>query len=194
MAVSSEDLAAGALALQMFVKNAKYVEIIVGIAFGAIPTILGLGAAGLIGSGIINTARDVKNSISLLKTVGPGIRAGIDFQKIRWEYGKKLQQSDKKGIVGDIVRGVGVFIAPDQWIVSKVKTKWKKNNQDTQGKQEGQGGGGGGGSPPTPPDTKSDKKEDKGKINGIPWDEYMEMERRRNAPLWQKILWKLSGK
>jgi hypothetical protein len=168
MAVSPEDLAAGALALQTFVKNAKNVEIIVQVAFAAIPTILGLGAAGLIGSGIINTARDVKNSISLLKTVGPGLRAGIDFQKIRWEYGKKLQQSDKKGIVGGLVRGAGIFIAPDQWIVSKLKTKWKKNNQDTQGKQEGQAGGGGGGSPPTPPDIKSDKKEEKEEIKNVP--------------------------
>jgi hypothetical protein len=133
------------------------VEIIVNVAFGAIPSILGLGAAGLLGSGIINTAKEVRNSISLLKTVGPGIRAGIDFQKIRWEYGKKLQQSDKT-----LARGFGIFIAPDQWIVSKLKTKWKKNNQDTQGKQEEQGsGGGGGGSPPVPPDTKSDKNQDR---------------------------------
>jgi hypothetical protein len=57
MAVSPEDLAAGALALQMFIKNAQYVEIIVNVAFATIPTILGLGAAGLIGSGIINTAK-----------------------------------------------------------------------------------------------------------------------------------------
>jgi hypothetical protein len=159
MAVSTEELAAGALALQVFVKNAKNVEIIVNVAFATIPTVLGLGAAGLLGSGIINTAREVRNSISLLKTVGPGLRAGIDFQKIRWEYGKKLQQSDKKGIVGGLVRGAGVFIAPDQWIVSTLKTKRKKNNQDTQGKQDKQGGGGG--SPPPPPDTKSDKNQDR---------------------------------
>jgi hypothetical protein len=38
MAVSPEDLAAGALALQMFIKNAQYVEIIVNVAFGAIPS------------------------------------------------------------------------------------------------------------------------------------------------------------
>jgi hypothetical protein len=35
MAVSPEDLAAGALALQTFVKNAKNVEIIVNVAFAA---------------------------------------------------------------------------------------------------------------------------------------------------------------
>jgi hypothetical protein len=177
MAVSPEDLAAGALALQVFVKNAKNVEIIVNVAFATIPTVLGLGAAGLLGSGIINTAKEVRNSISLLKTVGPGIRAGIDFQKIRWEYGKKLQQSDRKGIVGGFVRGVGIVIAPDQWIVSKVKTKWKKNNQDAQSKQDEKGGGGGG-TPPTPPDTKSDKKEEQPKIDGIPLDEYIKKHKK----------------
>ncbi len=36
MAVSPEDLAAGALALQVFVKNAKNVEMIVNIAFAVV--------------------------------------------------------------------------------------------------------------------------------------------------------------
>jgi hypothetical protein len=67
MAVSPEDIAAGALALQVFVKNAKNVEIIVGVAFAVIPTILGIGAAGLLGSGIINTAKEIRNSVSLLR-------------------------------------------------------------------------------------------------------------------------------
>jgi hypothetical protein len=74
MAVSPEDLAAGALALQVFIKNAQYVEIIVNVAFGVIPSILGIGAAGLLGSGIINTARGIRNSIGLLRGVG----------KLRW--------------------------------------------------------------------------------------------------------------
>jgi len=77
MAVSPEDLAAGTLALQTFIKNAKYVEIIVNVAFGAIPSILGIGAAGILGSGIINTAKEVRNSISLLKTVGPMVGLGV---------------------------------------------------------------------------------------------------------------------
>jgi hypothetical protein len=77
MAVSPEDLAAGALALQVFVKNAQYVEIIVNVAFGVIPSILGIGAAGLLGSGIINTAREVRNSTSLLRGMG----------KLRWSGG-----------------------------------------------------------------------------------------------------------
>jgi hypothetical protein len=160
MAVSPEDLAAGALALQVFVKNAKYVEIIVGVAFAAIPSILGLGAAGLLGSGIINTAKEVRNSISLLKTVGPGLLhgtaiAGKGVNKGRVLAGEWLQQRNLTP-----VRWVGTFLTLDQLIKSKW-TKRKKNNQDTQGKQDKQDeqGGGSGGNPPVPPDTKSEKKE-----------------------------------
>jgi len=150
------------MALQTFVANAKYVEMIVDIAFAVVPTILGFGAAGLIGSTAIRTAKDVMNSISVLRTVGPGLRYVVDFHKIRWEYGKKLQQSDRKGFWGVVGWVLGHIIAPDLLIGSKLKTKLKKNNQDTQGKQEGQGGGGNK-NPPTPPDTKSDKKEEQKK-------------------------------
>jgi hypothetical protein len=162
MAVSPEDLAAGALALQMFIKNAQYVEIIVNVAFATIPTILGLGAAGLIGSGIINTAKEVRNSISLLRTVGPmiqlGLMAGKGLNKGRILAGERLQQSEKW-----YFQWLGKGIAPDLWIKSRLK-----KNQDTQGKQEGQGSGGSGGSPPVPPDTKSDKKEEKEEIKNVP--------------------------
>jgi len=158
MAVSPEDLAAGALALQMFIKNAQYVEIIVGVAFATIPSILGLGAAGLIGHGIINTAREVRNSISLLKTVGPMMQAG-------WMAGKGLNTL-RKGVAERLkqynhpaTQFFGNFLTPVQWY----KSKRKQNNQDTQGKQEGQGSGGTGGSPPPPPDKKSDKKEQNNK-------------------------------
>jgi hypothetical protein len=61
-----------------------------------------------------------------------------------------LKQSDHK-----VLRGFGNFLTPYQW----AKSKLKKNNQDTQGKQEEKGSGGSGGSPPPPPDIKSDKKE-----------------------------------
>jgi hypothetical protein len=150
MAVSPEDLAAGALALQMFIKNAQYVEIIVNVAFGAIPSILGIGAAGLIGHGIINTAKEVRNSISLLKTVGPmaqlgwmaGKGLGKGVNKVRKAIGERLQQSDNERL-----QKIGHAL-------------WKKKPQDTQGKQKGQGGGGGG-SPPVPPDIKSDKNQDR---------------------------------
>ena len=112
MAVSPEDLAAGALALQVFVKNAKNVEIIVGVAFATIPTVLGLGAAGLLGSGIINTAREVRNSISLLKTVGPlaglGLEVGRRLDPLRREYAERWQQSDSI-----LVKGIGILIGPD---------------------------------------------------------------------------------
>jgi len=148
MAVSPEDLAAGALALQTFVKNAKNVEIIVQVAFATIPSILGLGAAGLIGHGIINTAREVRNSISLLKTVGPMMEAGWMAWKGRKEVAKRWIQSDNK------LKQYGAFpLAPFLFIKSRLK-----KNQNTQGKQKGQGGGSGG-TPPTPPDTKPDKKE-----------------------------------
>lgn len=167
MAVSAEELAAGALALQTFVKNAKYVEIIVDVAFATIPSILGIGAAGILGSGIINTAKEVRNSISLLKTVGPmvglGVMAGRGLNTLRKGAAERLKQSDK-----GFWRGVGHFFTPIQW----TKSKLKKNNQDTQGKQEEKGGGGG--SPPTPPEIKpEDKKEEQAKISGIPIDEYI---------------------
>jgi hypothetical protein len=151
MAVSPEDLAAGALALQTFIKNAKYVEIIVNVAFGAIPSILGIGAAGLLGSGIINTARDVVNSISLLRTVGPMAELGWSLWKGRKETAKRWIQSDRtEAKVG------AFFLAPIQSGVFL----WKKKKQDTQGKQEGQGGGGSSGSPPTPPDIKASEKKE----------------------------------
>jgi hypothetical protein len=173
MAVSPEDLAAGALALQTFIKNAQYVEIIVNVAFGAIPTILGIGAAGVLGSGIINTARDVMSSISLLRTVGPtmemGWKAGKGLNKGRILAGERLQQSDKW-----YFQWIGRGIAPDLWI----KSKRKRNNQDTQNKQEEQSSGGGGGNPPPPPDIKSDKKEEQAKIDGIPIDEYVKKKRK----------------
>jgi hypothetical protein len=167
MAVSPEDLAAGALALQVFIKNAQYVEIIVNVAFGAIPSILGIGAAGLLGSGIINTAKEVRNSISLLKTVGPmaqvGWMAGKGLNTLRKGTAERWRQSDSGWR-----RGGAFLLAPIQFIKSK------KKPQDTQGKQEGQAGGGvGGGSPPVPPDTKPDKKEEQAKISGIPLDEYI---------------------
>jgi hypothetical protein len=163
MAVSPEDLAAGALALQTFVKNAKNVEIIVNVAFATIPTILGLGAAGLIGSGIINTARDVKNSISLLKTVGPlaglGLMAGKGLNTLRKGVAERLKQYNHPA-----TQFFGNFLTPVQWY----KSKRKKNNQDTQGKQEEKGSGGSGGNPPPPPDIKpSEKKEERPKPTGI---------------------------
>jgi len=169
MAVSPEDLAAGTLALQVFVKNAKYVEIIVNVAFGAIPSILGIGAAGLLGSGIINTAKEVRNSISLLKTVGPmvglGVMAGRGLNKGRILAGEWAKQKDSS-----FWQKVGTFLTFDQLI----KSKLKKNNQDTQGKQDEKGGGGSGGSPPPPPDIKpSEKKEEQAKISGMPIDEYI---------------------
>ena len=160
MAVSPEDLAAGALALQTFIKNAKYVEIIVNVAFGAIPSILGIGAAGLLGSGIINTARDVVNSISLLRTVGPMAELGWmasakGLTKVRKTIAERLQQSDSERL-----RRIGEILAPKQSTKSRLE-----NNQNTQGKQDEQSGGGSGGSPPVPPDIKADKKAEQAKTD-----------------------------
>lgn len=144
-------------------------EIIVDVAFGAIPSILGIGAAGLLGSGIINTAKELRNSISLLKTVGPmmqlGWMAGRGLNKGRILAGEWAKQKDSP-----LWQKVGTFLTLDQLI----KSKRGKNNQDTQGKQDEKGGGGSGGSPPTPPDIKpSEKKEEQAKISGIPIDEYI---------------------
>jgi len=173
MAVSPEDLAAGALALQTFIKNAKYVEIIVNVAFATIPTVLGLGAAGLLGSGIINTAKDVIKSISLLKTVGPlaglGWMAGKGLNTLRKGTAERLKQSDK-----GFWRGFGNVLTPVLWY----KSRRTKNNQDTQNKQEEQSGGGSGGSPPPPPEIKPDKKEEQAKISGIPIDEYIKKKQK----------------
>jgi hypothetical protein len=142
------------------VKNAQYVEIITNVAFGAIPSILGIGAAGLLGHGIINTAREVRNSISLLRTVGPMMHLGGMAWKVRRETAERWLQSDSK------LKQYGAFpLAP----IKSGIFLWKKKRQDTQGKQEGQAGGGGGGSPPTPPDIKaSDKKEEKEEIKNVP--------------------------
>jgi hypothetical protein len=155
MAVSPEDIAAGTLALQVFVKNARNVEIIVGVAFAVIPTVLGIGAAGLLGSGIINTAKEVRNSVSLLRTFGTGMLYGT---MLRYKVGEKLQQSNKRW-----VKNIGIGLAPEIALFKAFESRWKKRKQDTQGKQEEQGSGGGGGNPPTPPDTKSDKKEEQKK-------------------------------
>jgi len=162
MAVSPEDLAAGALALQTFIKNAKYVEIIVDVAFATIPSILGLGAAGLLGHGIINTTREIRNSISLLKTVGPGLLYGTAMAGKGLNIGRKWIAEWAKQRNHPAWLVVGNVLTPIQW----AKSKWKKNNQDTQGKQEEQGRGGSG-NPPTPPDTKSGKKEKRPKPTGI---------------------------
>lgn len=169
MAVSQEELAAGTLALQMFIKNAKYVEIIVNVAFATIPSILGIGAAGLLGSGIINTAKEVRNSISLLKTVGPlvglGVMAGRRLNTLQKGTAERWRQSGNL-----VLKGFGIGLAPIQWY----KSKRRKKTQDTQGKQDEKGGGGSGGSPPTPPEIKpSEKKEEQAKISGIPIDEYI---------------------
>jgi hypothetical protein len=150
MAVSPEDIAAGALALQVFVKNARNVEIIVDVAFAVIPTVLGIGAAGLLGSGIINTAKEVRNSVSLLRTLGTGILyGGYGLNVLRTKVGERWRQSN----IG-LLSAIGKGLIADELIKSKFKKR-----QDTQSKQDGQDSGGGGGNPPTPPDKKSDKKE-----------------------------------
>jgi hypothetical protein len=118
IAVSPEDLASGTLALQVFVKNAKNVEIIVNVAFATIPSILGIGAAGLLGSGIINTAKEVSNSIKLLRTLGPGLLyGGYGLNVLRKKSAEWLQQRDHW------VKWIGVGLAPWQWYKSRKKGK-----------------------------------------------------------------------
>jgi len=122
----------------------------VDIAFAVVPSILGFGAAGLIGSTAIRTAKDVMNSISVLRTVGPGMAiAGKGLNIGRKWIAERLQQSDSEWL-----QKIGNFL-------------WKKKNQDTQGKQEGQGGGG------------SDKKDGQGKI--IPFEEFTKKRQQQDG-------------
>jgi hypothetical protein len=123
------------------------------VAFAAIPSILGIGAAGILGHGIINTAKEIRNSISLLKTVGP--MAGLG-----WMAGKGLGKGLRIGL--DKAAEKLPFLTERRatnWFFKPPKKKGGEN-QDTQGKQEGQGGGSGG-NPPTPPDIKPDKNQDR---------------------------------
>jgi len=167
-----DEIIQGTIALQQFAANAKYVEMIVDIAFAVVPTILGFGAAGLIGSEAIKTARNVMTSISVLQNLGPMIqlggmaarqvgRAARQLNRIRERDTERYQQSDNP-----VLKGIGYVFGLDVW--------WRRRrNQNTQSKQEEQGGGGGG-NPPSPPDIKtSDKKEEQAKISGIPIDEYV---------------------
>jgi len=81
---------------------------IVDIAFAVVPSILGFGAAGLIGSTAIRTAKDVMNSISVLRTVGSGMAiAGKGLNVGRKWIAEKLQQSDH-----GILRVVGNLLTP----------------------------------------------------------------------------------
>jgi hypothetical protein len=156
----------------VFVKNAKNVEIIVDVAFGVIPTVLGIGAAGLLGSGIINTAKEVRNNISLLKTFGPGLIYGGAFM------GKGLGKGLGKGRDWAAEKWPILTRIPGPNLIFKPPKKKGGEDQNTQSKQDEQGGGGGGGNPPTPPEIKaSDKKEEQAKISGIPIDEYIKKKR-----------------
>ncbi|RMH00595.1 MAG: hypothetical protein D6699_07565, partial [Aquificota bacterium] len=66
MAFDPTNPAHQALALQMFIKNSKYVELIVDTAFVVVPTLLGFGAATLIGKGAIGVAREISNSFGYI--------------------------------------------------------------------------------------------------------------------------------
>jgi hypothetical protein len=156
----------------VFVKNARNVEIIVGVAFAVIPTVLGIGAAGLLGSGIINTAKDIRNSVSLLKTFGTGILYG---NVLRRQAGGYLLQRDSW-----LAKIPGIVFAPEIF----AKSLWKKN-KNTQNKQDRQdSGGGGSGNPPPPPDKKSDggtppyPPDKKPSAIIIPFDEYIKKEQK----------------
>ena len=63
------------LALQTFIKNSRYVEIIVDTAFVVIPTILGGGAAALLGRGAINVASNIAHSFGIMGMLNLGMFA-----------------------------------------------------------------------------------------------------------------------
>ncbi len=93
------------------------------IAFAVVPSILGLGAAGLIGSSAIRTAKDVMNSISLLQTLdriakfrlpkaagggdGAGGGAGGGNPPPTPPPEKKQRQETKREGEGDTGAGIG---------------------------------------------------------------------------------------
>ena len=119
------------------------------IAFAVVPTLLGFGAAGLIGSQAIKTAKEVMNSISFLKL----------FEKI-----EKFKPPPKGPPGGGGGGGGGGGKPP----VPPVPPSEKRRKQENQNEGGGEGGGGGG-NPPVPPDIKSKEEEEKPKI-GISLD------------------------
>jgi len=126
---------------------------IVDIAFAVVPTILGFGAAGLIGSAAIRTAKDVMNSISVLQNLGPMIYLG----------GRAARQAGKGiGRARDALaeRVPSLTKWPIAELIFKSPNKKGGDNQNTQSKQEEQSGGGSGGNPPPPPDIKTDDKKE----------------------------------
>lgn len=72
MAIDPSDPAQQALALQMFIKNSKYVELIVDTAFVVIPALLGGGAATLIGRQAINVAREISHNFGYIRLLSTG--------------------------------------------------------------------------------------------------------------------------
>jgi len=144
----------------------------VDIAFAVVPTILGFGAAGLIGSSAIRTAKDVMSSISVLRSIGPvigygglmagkglgkGLRIGRDKAVEKWPFLTRIP-----------------YIGP---ILFKPPKKKGGENQDTQGKQDEKGGGGSGGGPPVPPGegSKIILPEDLLKSGKITLEEYLKL-------------------
>jgi len=102
------------------------VEMIVEIAFAVVPSVLGIGAAGLIGSSAIRTAKDVMNSISVLHVIAR-------VERFRPSKGPDRTPPPCGGGGG---RGNPPLAPPSE----------KKQKQQTQSEDEGDGRGGGSGS------------------------------------------------
>jgi hypothetical protein len=97
---------------------------IVDIAFAVVPTILGFGAAGLIGSAAIRTAKDVMNSISMLQTLQwygseRGIETVRSMNTARKWAGEKLKQYKWFSFLGHV-------LTLPEWY----KSRKRKDNQD----------------------------------------------------------------
>ena len=116
-----DEIIQATIALQHFAANAEYVEMIVNIAFAVVPTILGFGAAGIIGSEAIKTARDVMNSISVIQNLAPMIRLGgmtavqlsraaVQLNRLRERTTERWQESDTVGL-----KILGIVLGPDVW-------------------------------------------------------------------------------
>ncbi len=105
MPIDPSDPAVQSLMLQTFIKNSRYVEIIVDTAFVLVPMILGGTAAGILGKQAIGLATGIAREISLLKTVtalgtGLGYMGGWIGKKIKdRKSGDEIKPSEEKSIM-----------------------------------------------------------------------------------------------
>ena len=140
MPIDPSDPAVQSLMLQTFIKNSRYVEIIVDTAFVLVPMILGGTAAGILGKQAIGLATGIAREISLLKTVtalgtGLGYMGGWIGKKIKdRKSGDEIKPSEEKSIMLPPGKGKppdggggGGGVGPGDWGFQVVSTGGKLN-------------------------------------------------------------------